>query len=203
MKLLVGIRNEEQPGKYEDITSWFTNRFINVASRPRRRLRSGARRRPEEPGLPQHPRFRRQPARVAVGPALVQRRQCEGTERRALLCLCGHARRAGLRVERPLLHGQRRQGHAALQRQSDGCSAGGSRLDTAGNAAAGDPRLRAAHEHRVDRAAAEMGDVLRRRHQHDAERQVRTAELRPAGDLRAHGVQTRRRRQRRPAHAHR
>jgi hypothetical protein len=33
MKLLVGVRNQEQPGKYEDIHVWFTNRFINVASR--------------------------------------------------------------------------------------------------------------------------------------------------------------------------
>ena len=33
MKLLVGVRNQEQPGMYEDMHVWFTNRFINVASR--------------------------------------------------------------------------------------------------------------------------------------------------------------------------
>ena len=34
MQLLVGIRNETNPGKYDDIRSWLTNRFINTASRP-------------------------------------------------------------------------------------------------------------------------------------------------------------------------
>lgn len=34
MELLVGIRSEENPAKYEDIHSWTTNRFINTAFRP-------------------------------------------------------------------------------------------------------------------------------------------------------------------------
>jgi hypothetical protein len=34
MQLLVGIRNESDPRKYEDIRSWITNRFINTAFRP-------------------------------------------------------------------------------------------------------------------------------------------------------------------------
>jgi hypothetical protein len=34
MELLIGIRNQEDPGKYEDIRTWVTNRFINTASRP-------------------------------------------------------------------------------------------------------------------------------------------------------------------------
>jgi hypothetical protein len=34
MTLLIGIRNQTDPGKYEDIRSWRTNRFINTASRP-------------------------------------------------------------------------------------------------------------------------------------------------------------------------
>ncbi|MBI2994488.1 MAG: hypothetical protein HYY48_09995 [Gammaproteobacteria bacterium] len=34
MKLLIGIRSQEHPGKYEDIRTWLTNRFINTASRP-------------------------------------------------------------------------------------------------------------------------------------------------------------------------
>jgi hypothetical protein len=34
MTLLVGIRDERDPGKYEDIRTWLTNRFLNTASRP-------------------------------------------------------------------------------------------------------------------------------------------------------------------------
>jgi len=34
MTLLVGIRNEQQPHKYEDIRTWYTTRFINTAFRP-------------------------------------------------------------------------------------------------------------------------------------------------------------------------
>jgi hypothetical protein len=33
MELLIGIRSEEDPGRYENIHTWSTNRFINVASR--------------------------------------------------------------------------------------------------------------------------------------------------------------------------
>ncbi len=34
MTLLIGIRNESDPGKYEDIQTWLTSRFLNIASRP-------------------------------------------------------------------------------------------------------------------------------------------------------------------------
>jgi hypothetical protein len=34
MELLVGIRSEDDPGRYEDIQRWVTSRFLNTASRP-------------------------------------------------------------------------------------------------------------------------------------------------------------------------